>query len=287
MTASKTRNEARARLALLSFVLCLTASFALALPAAAEPPDDPLHPELRDFFRTGKYVLFISGKEQKNAKIYHSRRAGAFLITGSDYGRALLVEPKVKKLSAIDEAEVALSPNLGVDVVKNAKVEPLGSFRIERGGNVAIKVKGLVARLRPQEHLIGLKKADDLLLHSPEYARDGRNYKPGANELKRLEEANKTAVVRVYFGTWCHTCARLLPRILKVDKALEGTKIQFEYYGLPKGARAMARDPLARRNNIKRIPTGLVTVDGRSAGRINSTMFARPELAVCQLVLKQ
>ena len=33
-------------------------------PAAAE---DPIHTELREFFRTGKYALYISGKEQQKA----------------------------------------------------------------------------------------------------------------------------------------------------------------------------------------------------------------------------
>lgn len=249
--------------------------------------DDPIHAELREFFPTGKYVLYISGKAQKNARILHSRKAGAFLILGSDFGRALLIQPKTKTVSAIDEDDAAQRPDKGIDIVAQAVVERLGSIRRVRGGDVVISVEGLRARLRPQEYLIGLKSADELILHTPEYERKGRGYKPGKNEIRRLESSGKETVVRVYFGTWCHTCSRLLPRILQVEKALEGTTIQFEYYGLPKGAKAMARDPLARRNKIRRIPTGLVTVDGAAAGRINSTQFARPELALCRLVLKQ
>jgi len=267
--------------------LALAAFAVAALGGSAVRPAEagPLHPEWQAFFPTGKYVLYISGKLQAKARILHSRRAGAFLVMDSEYGRALLIEPKTKKVSAIDPDEIAEGPDKGLDVVEHAKIQPLGTLRRDHG-DVVIKVAGLVARLRPQQYLIGLQKADDLVLHTPEYERNGRGYKPGKNEITLLEESGKEAVVRVYFGSWCHTCARLLPRILRVEKALEGSKIQFEYYGLPKGAKAMARDPLARRNNIRRIPTGLVTIDGRVAGRINSTAFGRPERALCRLVLK-
>jgi len=257
---------------------------ALNLERAAAK-QDPIHAELREFFPTGKYTLFISGRQQTGSRIYHSRRAGAFLVTGSDYGRALLIEPKKKTVSAVHDDSVAQRPDKGVDVVASAKVEPLGNFSVSRG-DVVISAPGLRARLRPQQYLLGIKSADDMILHTPEYERNGTSYRPGAAELRKLQASQKDVVVRVYFGTWCHTCTRLLPRILRVDKALRGSAIKFEYYGLPKGARAMARDPLARRNNIKRIPTGLVTVGGRPAGRINSTQFARPEVALCNLILR-
>lgn len=272
---------------LLACLIVLAFASASLLHPLSAVADDPIHPELREFFPTGKYVLYISGKAQGKARILYSRKAGAFLILGSDYGRALLLQPKTKTVSAIDEDDAARRPDKGIDVVADAAIERLGSIRRVRGGDVVISVEGLRARLRPQEYLIGLKNADELILHTPEYERKGRGYKPGRNEIRRLESSGKETVVRVYFGSWCHTCSRLLPRILKVEKALEGTTIQFEYYGLPKGAKAMARDPLARRNKIRRIPTGLVTIDGASAGRINSTQFARPELALCRLVLKK
>lgn len=287
----RTTTESRAhhlawpsRLRLLVPVLLLVPFLHASSVAAA---DDPIHAELRDFFPTGKYVLYISGKPQARAHIFHSRKAGAFLITGSAFGRALLIQPRTKTVSAIDEDDAARSPDNGIDVVAHAKIETLGSIRLVRGGDVMISVPGLRARLRPQQYLLGLKTADDLILHTPEYERNGIGYQPGASEIRRLEASGKETVVRVYFGTWCHTCSRLLPRILKVDKALTGSTIQFEYYGLPKGSKAMARDPLARRNKIRRIPTGLVTVNGASAGRINSTMFGRPEVALCRIVLKK
>ena len=245
-------------------------------------PADPIHSELREFFLTGKYILYISQKAQ-NAKIYHSRGAGAFLVLGSDFGRALLIEPKTRTVSALPEEKVARRPDGGMDVVADAPIEKLGSFSLSRG-DVVISAPELKARLRPQPYLIGLKTGEELILHTPEYERDGSSYRPNATAIRSLRGATQPVVMRVYFGSWCHTCSRLLPRILKVEKALEGTNIRFEYYGLPKGARAMARDPLARRYGIKRIPTGLVSVDGRSAGRIDSTQFAKPEAALLELL---
>jgi thiol-disulfide isomerase/thioredoxin len=245
--------------------------------------DDPIHSELREFFATGKYVLYLGGTLQREASILHSRKAGAFLILGSDYGRALLIEPRTKTVSALPPDQVALRPDKGYDLIAAAQIQKLGDFSLA-GGDVVISIGALRARMRPQPYLIGLKSRDEVVLHSPEYERDGESYTPDAGAIRRLEAYDRSVVVRVYFGSWCHTCARLLPRILTVGKALEGSRIQFEYYGLPKGAQAMARDPLARRYSIKRIPTGVVKVDGRDVGQINSTQFASPEGALLAML---
>ena len=285
---SNRAGSTRTRFALRSVVVLgvlIAAFFCASLSGGTEvyAAPDPTHPELREFFPTGKYVLVLGGKQESGARILHSRKAGAFLILRSSYGRALLIQPKGKIVSAIDEDQVAARPDGGVDVVADAKIEKLGNFSLQ-GGDVAIRLADLRARLRPQPYLMGVKTAQDLILHTPEYERNGRTYQPSRKDIARLKDLSREMVVRVYFGTWCHTCSRLLPRILKVEKALEGSRVKFEYYGLPKGARAMAKDPLARRYGIKRIPTGVVTFGGRSAGQVNSTQLARPEAALVALI---
>ena len=250
-------------------------------PTTAE---DPIHPELREFFRTGKYALYISGTEQAKARFFHSRRAGAFLILGSDFGQALLIRPRAKTVTALSPDDVAERPDGGMDVVAKAELQELGAIRLERR-DVLINVEGLTARLQPRKYLLGLKEAADLTLHTPEYERKGKPYRLRPSETKRLKSEKRDVKVRVFFGSWCHTCTRLLPRIIKVDQVLADSNIEFDYYGLPK-VPAMGRDPQARKHRIKRIPTALVYVDGKLIGRISSTGLSCPEAAICNLLTR-
>jgi len=274
MTSDPACAARRRSIALLWVGVVLLGLLWSAAPAQA---DDPIHPLLREFFRTGRYALYISAKEQRKARIFHSRRAGAFLILDSDYGRALLIEPRVKKVVALSADEVAQRPDGGMDVVADATFEDLGGFRLERR-DVLINVKGLTARLQPRKYLLGLHEAADLTLHTPEYERKGRRYRVRASEIRRLKAFPADVRVRVFFGSWCHTCARLLPRVLKVGNALSDSKIEFEYYGLPP-VPAMGRDLEARRHQITHIPTALVYVGGKQVGRINSIGLSCPEAA--------
>ncbi len=70
--------------------------------------------------------------------------------------------------------------------------------------------------------------------------------------------------MRVYFGSWCPVCGRLVPKILKLQSDLKGAKIQFEYYGLPQ---PMSDDPITAKENLNGVPTAIVYVDGKEFGR--------------------
>ncbi len=272
-------NPRRALVRLAAIVLSLAAMGSVGLAGAAA--DEQLtHETLREFYRTGKYRMFISGKAQADARIYHSRRAGAFLVLASDYGKPLLIQPREKVISALKEDEVAERPDKGVDLVKGATITKLGALRLDAGG-MAIKVEGLLARLQPQPHLLGANDAEAVLLHSPEYERGSNAYKPRSGDIAKINKAGKEIEVVVYFGSWCPTCKRLLPRILRVDKEIAGSKVKITYYGLPKG-RAMRNDSNVRSDRISRIPTGVIRVDGKSVGKISSKAFSRPETAIAR-----
>lgn len=267
-------NASRSRLTSTALVL-LCGAVAALLPRAASADDGLTHPELREFFRTGKYVMYISGEVQSKAPVYHSRRAGAFLVTDTSYGKPLLIQPREQIISTVKADEIAVRPDKGVDLVAGATVTKLGDIKIDRNG-MAIRVEGLVARLAPQPHLLGKKDAEEVLLHSPEYGRAGASYRPSEADIRRIKAVDREIEVVVYFGTWCPTCRRLLPRILKVDEAIQGSKVTISYYGLAKGRSSSE----IQRYGIKRVPTGVIMVNGRAAGQISGTSFSRPERAI-------
>lgn len=268
---------------LIALLACIAFVAGSATDMRSASADETLiHPSLREFFRVGRYDMYINGSQQSTARIYQSRRAGAFLVTGSSYGKPLLLQPREKLVSTVPAEQIAERPDKGLDVVRGAKIEKLGELRIDRGG-MAISIEGLRARLQPQPHLIGPKNAEQVILHSPEYGRAATSYRPRAADIQRIRSANSEFEVIVVFGTWCPTCTRLLPRILKVDEAIAGSKIKITYYGLAKkqGGRS---DPAGAKFGVTRVPTAIVMVNGRNRGQISSKNLTRPERAIASLV---
>ena len=286
MSTMRTRAPQRlvALLALGAVLGCLPLGAAGVLaPRAASADDQIIHATFREFYRTGKYTLYIDGTDQEDARIYQSRRAGAFLVLGSSHGKALLLEPREKTVSDVPIAQVAERPDKGVDLVKDAEITRLGELRIDKGG-LAVALEGLRARLQPQPYLIGRKSAEDVLLHSPEYERAGSSYTPSASDIRKIKAADEEVEVVVFFGSWCPTCKMLLPRILKVNEAIEGSKLKITYYGLHKKGSGAPPDKNLDRYGVKHIPTGVVLVDGKHRGNISSRSFSRPERALADLV---
>jgi thiol-disulfide isomerase/thioredoxin len=274
-----TRTTTRA-LALGAGLLLALLTGARAVPTARADPEPKIDATLREFYRTGKWIIYIDNDVQKKAHIYHSRRAGAFLITQTKYGKPILIQPRERKVSSVPADAVKERSDDGRDIVEDAEIKELGTFRMD-GGDVAIDLDGLVARLQPQPILLGEHEAADLLLHTPEYKRGMRAYRPDESDVKALRHESRKVEVLVFFGSWCPTCARLVPRILRVQKELGDSHVSLTYYGLPHGA-AMRRDKEAHRYGIHAIPTGVVTIDGKPAGQISSRAFSHPERALRQ-----
>ena len=98
--------------------------------------------------------------------------------------------------------------------------------------------------------------------------------KPTTLALKGVGEGYR---VRVVFGSWCHVCRNFLPRGLKLQEALEGSAIRFEYYGLPKGPWEPPH-PEVRRLEVKSLPTAIVFKGDREIGRyVGGDGWQRPE----------
>ena len=76
--------------------------------------------------------------------------------------------------------------------------------------------------------------------------------------FEKLKAYEGTAEIVVFFGSWCHGCARVLGRILRLEEELAraDSKVTFRYYGLPEGRRAMRRNALAKKHSIEKLPTG-------------------------------
>jgi thiol-disulfide isomerase/thioredoxin len=256
------------------------AAFALLVACAAVAahavPSDAV---LRDFQPIGDYVLWVAGKEVPTAQIYHSELAPAFLLMSSALPAPVLLLPREGLVATVPILKVAKRPDGSIDLLADADPAPQGRFEA-LDEEVRFTVGGKAAALKPRPPLLGPKTAAALKAYSPTYGRGAQGYQPNGQHIARLRQTPQPVKVRIFFGSWCSFCKQYVPYVLKVEEVLKGSRVQFEYFGLPRDLKA----PEAQRLKVKAVPTGIVYVNGREAGRISGDGWKAPEAALARIV---
>ncbi|MCH9650523.1 MAG: thioredoxin family protein [Deltaproteobacteria bacterium] len=264
-----------------SVMLSLLAVAAFVVTTLSTFGQVPVDNVLRDFELTGDYSLEVGGQAQPKAKIYQSRTAGAFLLRTSVFETPVMLSPRSGAVETVSLMSLSQQPDGSVDILADAEVLKAGVFRLE-GTDVFFSVSGQEAKLSPKPPLTGLKDAAQLLDYSPEYVLKASSYQPGAADVAALRERSDEVKVKVFFGSWCAFCKTYVPRMLKVDQALEGSKVSVEYYGVPKPP--FNDEPEVQKFKIGGVPTGIVYVGGQEVGRIEKQMWMQPEKTLLNML---
>jgi thiol-disulfide isomerase/thioredoxin len=261
----------------------LAASLALLLAFAgvsgAVAQGAPSDAVLRDFQPIGDYVLWVEGKEVPAAKIYQTELAPAILVMSSALPAPVLLMPREGSVSTVHIMKVAKQSDGSIDLLADAVLAPQGRFQAV-DDEVGFTVAGKAAKLKTRPPLLGLKNAAALKAYSPTYGRGAQEYRPNGQTIASLKKMGRPVKVQVFFGSWCSFCKHYVPYVLKVEEALKGSKVQFEYFGLPRDLKA----PEAQRLKVKAVPTGIVYVNGKEAGRISGDGWKAPEAALAKII---
>lgn len=251
--------------------LGVTAAGTSALDAQQVP--DPM---FRDFELVGSLVLSIEGAEVPSAEVFQSERARAVLVMSSKLDQPLLVNMRSRQVERVSLMSLAKRADGSIDVLADATLEPVGTFTAQEDG-VEFTYGGKSMKLSARESLTGKQSAESLMEYDPSYARGAESYEPNKTLVSQLEKQSKPVRVQVFFNSKCGVCKQAVPKIIKLDRTLEGSKIAFDYYGLPD---SYSGDEEMERKGITGVPTGIVYVGGREVGRIIGGEWRVPELAI-------
>ena len=243
------------------------------LPAAAQRA--PADNVLRDFQRTGDYVLVINGKPAP-AEIYQSQRAAAFLVISSAFPSPVLLSPGLGAAQTVNLMKIDKKPDGSVDLLSDAVLAPQGAIDLQ-DDEVHFKAEGVSAALVSTPPLLGLRRVDEVTSHNPEYLPRAASYVPNAQAVAALKKERRPVVVRVFYGSWCPHCREMVPHVIKLEQLLKGSPIHVQYFGLPP---RFGTDPPAVQNGIKAVPTGIVYLNGKEVGRITNNSWTAPEKAL-------
>jgi thiol-disulfide isomerase/thioredoxin len=261
-----------------SAVLAVLALVAVPFVASAQGvvPSDAV---LRGFQPTGEFVLIVDGVPVPAAEIYQNDKLPGILILTSALESPVLLSPRTGQAETVKLMKVSKQKDGSVDLLADAVLSPLGQFTSE-GENVSFAFKGKKVRLNSRPALLGVKSNADLKGYLPEYVRNARNYTPNAAAVADLKKLGTPVTVRVYFGSWCPHCRQHVPLLLKVEDQVQNPKLRFEYFGLPRDF----NDPEAKKAGIHSVPTGIVYINGREAGRITGEGWTSPEVLLDRIV---
>lgn len=264
--------------------LLLAAAAALllgALPALGQAvPSDAV---LKDFKPNGDYNLVVDGKEVPNAEVYFSERVPAFLILSSKLGSPVLLSVRSQTAETVQLMKVAKQPDGTVNLLADATLAPQGQFSLLGEEGVSFTIDKHPVQLKTKPPLLGLHPAADLRSYSPPiYVNGAKAYKPDNQVIANLKRSATPVTLRVFFGSWCPHCQHYVPRLLRVEDELKGSKIKIEYFGLPKTG--LADVPEAKKFGISGVPTGIVFVKGKEAGRLTGNAWNSPETSLATIL---
>lgn len=229
------------------------------------------------------FLVTLNGQELAGAEVFQAEAAGAFLILSEELSAPVLLRLRDGQVETLNLMKVNHNANGTVDVLAGATLAAQGGYQVnaDRSG-VVFMVDAQSVEMKEKPPLLGSQPADSLKSYDPHYERTAEAYSPSAPIVEKLREQSKDVKVSVFFGTWCGACKQMVPRIIAVADRLEGSNITFDFYGLPRG---ISGDPEAGKLGIQAVPTGVVFVDGKEAGRISGNGWRVPELAINNLLV--
>jgi len=258
--------------------LVLTAALTLAgTRAVAAQPADAL---FRGFEPTGEWALLVQGKEAARAKIYDSTRAQALLIVSSEFASPVLIDRAGRTVATLDLMKVAERADGTVDLLADALLEPAGALEVARNEG-RFRIGDKAAAVRPQPWKLGPQGGAALLASNAGYQWRARRFAPDAESLAALRAERRDVRVLTFFGTWCPHCREHLPLLLRAEQELAGAAIRFDYHGLPSPFSGEAE---AAKWGVTSVPTAIVLVGGKEAGRIPGSGWSHPEIALREIL---
>jgi thiol-disulfide isomerase/thioredoxin len=262
--------------ALLTLV-ALTAGLAIA-PAASAQAVDSL---LADFEPSGDWLLRVDGQDKPKARIYYSKVARAILIRSADFPSPVLLDVPGRSVQTLDLMKVAERADGSIDVLADAALQPSGALSLA-GKEASFTVAGRKGVLTEAPNQVGDRTGAQLLESSAWYRYSAAKYAPDSGTLGRLRAEKRDVRLLTFFGTWCPHCKEHLPHLLRVEQLLDGSGIEFDYYGLP--PTRVADEPEAKKFGITGVPIGVVLVDGKEVGRISGSGWYAPERTLSQVL---
>ena len=270
-------------------LLVLLAVVSLNLLLVTPPPVDsqqrqpgnlqPVQKGPAPFALFGTFDLLVDGKKDENARLYQSGNRGV-LVRSDALAGAVLVVPSGRQVLSFNNNDLVELADGRINLPADPSPAARSTFQMAAEGPPPSRPTAVVSSLSLDRRSWDRTARMRLVKHNPAYAQKAEKAVLQPQYVDALKATKEPTHIKVYFGSWCSTCADLMPGILKLEEVLAGTKITFDYYGIPQDY----NDPEVKRDGVSRLPTGLIFRGGEEVARIEAHGWRYPDLALLNTI---
>ena len=121
-----------------------------------------------------------------------------------------------------------------------------------------------------QQDLAGPTSREAILAVRPSWQALVASYQPDPAALAKLQGLSREVRIDVFFGTWCSDSMAHVSALFKILDMADIPLLQPRYFAVPED-KAKRKAYFEGRTDIDKLPTFIIIVDGREAGRIVET----------------
>jgi thioredoxin 1 len=233
--------------------LLLAGLLAVAGPAGATPWSENI-----------SVLVQVAGKPNGSAHVYDSSDYQRMLLVLDESPTALLLDLGATTVSGIPRDSVRVSAD-GTAEIGNAQPDLLTTLETKEG-TLSFIADDRAIEIKPLPPLIGSAKLERILELKPSYTVAAQKYKPDPAMISALKNVGTDTEIRVFFGTWCLMCKRMLPGLIKTLDLTANPKLHVIYFGVDEDMKQPEAEISA--NSVTKTPSVIVLQSGREIGRI-------------------
>jgi len=138
--------------------------------------------------------------------------------------------------------------------------------------------------LRGQTEMAGELNREDILQNCPDWQEVVASYFPKTDIVDKLKAVNREIEIEIYLGTWCPDSKAHVSAYFKILDLVANPLIRTTYIGLPRDKKA--RLSYIQAKDIQKLPTFLVSINGKEKGRIIETPAKSVEEDLLEIIEK-
>ncbi len=206
----------------------------------------------------------VGGKPTGTAHVYDSGDYQRMLLVLEERPHAYILDLAAATVYRVPRDSVRISDEGSAEIGKAAT--EYAAALDKKDGTLLFAVDDASIAIEPLPPLIGPATLEKILQLKPSYQSAAQKYKPDPAKVAILKGAPEPTEVRVFFGTWCLLCKRLLPGMIRTFELAANPKISVSYVGVDEDLRQPEAE--IQKYSVTRTPTIIVLRSGREIGRI-------------------
>lgn len=208
-----------------------------------------------------------AGEPIGTAHVYDSDDFQRMLVLFEDREQAAVLDLATASVSTIPADSLHATENESVLRSPEGIADYLAPLE-QNDGTLSFQWDETPIVVEPVPPLIGPVERERIFAVKPTYETAAEKYEPAPEAVAALREVETPTEIRVFFGTWCHSCKEFVPPLIGILDAAGSDRFTAHFIGVDEDLTEPADE--IERSYVSTTPTIVVLQNGREIGRIEN-----------------